>query len=346
MKPPRSLLIGTMLALAATGAAAGDSWIGVGVSINREPNDFNLPKSTEFGIEGAHTFDNQVIVEGKFEIQEDAGSHATSENLEGTVGYKLRFNDAFSLTGRGGIGENFQSASAGGDFPFYVFYLAADLDLTRRVTWNVITFRYRNAFDPARRLRHAANRDGAALRGRPAQLDFDQALAELEGRRARRYRGRPRLQIRLLIRAISRGAIAACTSLSCWSLVSAAAFIAASLASATSSSASWTPCASIPGSTSASGIACSARMVRPLTLTSAKPPRTKMRSTPVPPASPRPRPAERRHERRVALEHREIALGAGHDDLVDRLRHEEPLGRNQLELEGISHRRLTPPGRS
>jgi len=138
-----------MLALAATGAAAGDSWIGVGTSINRQPDDFALPKSTEFGVEGAHTFDNQVLLQGKAEIQEDAGSRATSENLEGTVGYKLRFNDAFSLTGRGGIGENFQSASAGGDFPFYVFYLAADLDLTRRVTWNVITFRYRNAFDTA-----------------------------------------------------------------------------------------------------------------------------------------------------------------------------------------------------
>ena len=87
MKPLRPLLTGALLAFAATGAAAGDSWIGVGVSLNRQPSDFDLPQSTEFGLEGAHTFDNQVILEGKFEVQEDAGSHATSENLEGTVGY-------------------------------------------------------------------------------------------------------------------------------------------------------------------------------------------------------------------------------------------------------------------
>ena len=33
-------------------------------------------------------------------------------------------------------------------FPYYVARVGADLDLTQTVTWNVITFRYRNSFDP------------------------------------------------------------------------------------------------------------------------------------------------------------------------------------------------------
>ena len=82
---------------------------------------------------------------GLFEVQEDSGSHELSENLECTVGYAMRFNSVFSLTGRGGIGLHFE----GQEFPYYVFYVAVDLALTQKVTWNAITFRYRDAFDPA-----------------------------------------------------------------------------------------------------------------------------------------------------------------------------------------------------
>ena len=128
-----------------------------------------------------------------------------SENLEGTVGYKLRFNDAFSLTGRGGIGENFQSASAGGDFPFYVFYLAADLDLTRQGHLERDHVPLSQRLRHGRRLRHAADRERGCS-SRSTRTTGSRPSSRGAGRTAR-----PddtgvvrRLQIRLLT-AVSRG---------------------------------------------------------------------------------------------------------------------------------------------
>ncbi len=45
----------------------------------------------------------------------------------------------------------------------------------------------------------------------------------------------------------------------------------------------------------------------------------------------------RRHVGSVALHHREIAFGTRHDDFLGLLRHQQLLGRDQFELEGIGH---------
>jgi hypothetical protein len=130
------------------GAAAGSSTIGVLITTDRDPGEFAAPKDTKYQINGGHTFDSGLSLGGSFEYRDRAFSTRTSQNLEGTVGYRVPANSALSIFGTAGLGEHWrQNPSA--EFPYYVFRVGADLDLNRTVTWNVVSFRYRNAFDPS-----------------------------------------------------------------------------------------------------------------------------------------------------------------------------------------------------
>eukprot|EP01035_Chromulina_nebulosa_P001682 gene1682-2272_t len=48
--------------------------------------------------------------------------------------------------------------------------------------------------------------------------------------------------------------------------------------------------------------------------------------------------ADRRHERRVMLEHAEVALGAGHDDHINVLRADQLFRRDEFEGSGVGSR--------
>jgi hypothetical protein len=55
-------------------------------------------------------------------------------------------NPAFSLTGSVGIGEHWRQDPSTA-FPYYVLRIAADFKLSQAITWNVISYRFRDAFD-------------------------------------------------------------------------------------------------------------------------------------------------------------------------------------------------------
>ena len=136
------------ITLATTAAAsAGGSSVGVTITADRQANDFALPKDTKYELEADHAFDSGLILGGSITYTNEAFSSVDNENLEGTVGYRARFNNVFSVFGSAGIGEHFQDADEGGDFPYYVFRIATDIKLCPRVTWTAISYRFRNAFD-------------------------------------------------------------------------------------------------------------------------------------------------------------------------------------------------------
>jgi hypothetical protein len=130
-------------------AAAGETLIRAEIGSNRDPYDFADPTSNKYELTVFHTFDNGVLITGMGEVSQTLFTPSFNENLEGTVGYTQRFNTAFSMTGRVGVGELFEDSDDGGDFPYYVAYLSADLNLTAKFAWNVVSLRYRNAFDTA-----------------------------------------------------------------------------------------------------------------------------------------------------------------------------------------------------
>ena len=75
-------------------------------------------------------------------------SDSATVKLEGTVGYRAALGYCFSVTGSAGLGENIQASGSGDNFPYYVLRIGADVKATEDVTWNIITFRYRDGFDP------------------------------------------------------------------------------------------------------------------------------------------------------------------------------------------------------
>ena len=128
-------------------AGAGSNTIGVQITSDREASNFADPKNTKFELNGAHTFNSGWTFGGSFEYNDHAFSTRASQNLEGTVGYRFPLTSALSVFGSGGLGEHWRERPSA-EFPYYVLRVGADLDLSHSVTWNVVTFRYRDAFNP------------------------------------------------------------------------------------------------------------------------------------------------------------------------------------------------------
>ena len=88
-----------------------------------------------------------MVLGASVDYSNAASSNSATDNLEGTAGYRLRIHNAFLVIGSVGIGERFQTAGSGDDFPYYVIRVGTDLVVSKIVTWNVVGFRYRDAFD-------------------------------------------------------------------------------------------------------------------------------------------------------------------------------------------------------
>jgi hypothetical protein len=149
--PRRSLTVALLVAAAFVGtirgATAESSTVGILITSDRDSGHFADPKDTKVLLDGAHTFANGLILGGSFEYRDQAFSPEMTQNLEGTIGYRVPLTPALSIWGSAGAGERWQE-NPNMAFPYYVARVGADLDLTQTVTWNVVTFRYRNAFDP------------------------------------------------------------------------------------------------------------------------------------------------------------------------------------------------------
>jgi Outer membrane protein beta-barrel domain len=139
-------LVVAALVAAASGVAADSSSIGVGIISDRDPGNFGDPKNTKYELNGAYTFDSGLIFGGSFQYTDALFSDRTTQNLEGTIGYRVPLNPAFSLTGSVGIGEHWRQDPSVA-FPYYVLRIAADFKLSQAITWNVISYRFRDAFD-------------------------------------------------------------------------------------------------------------------------------------------------------------------------------------------------------
>jgi hypothetical protein len=150
MPSPFRQLFVLVACVALTSQAMAENWtIGVETLFDRAPDDFSDPKATKFLVSAARTFANSVVLGGSFEPQIKADTGEASYNLEGTLGYAWKLNHIASLGGSVGVGERFQQESSGGNFPYYVLRVRADIDLSERWSWNVITYRFRNAFNTA-----------------------------------------------------------------------------------------------------------------------------------------------------------------------------------------------------
>ena len=142
-----AIAIASATAAMVCAARAESSTIGANVTSDRNPDKFAIPKNLKYELNGSHTFDNGLILAGLVVFTDDAFVPKSSENLEGTLGYRLPLNRIFSVVGSGGVGEHWRQ-NPDSAFPYYVFRIGADFDLNKILTWNVVSFRYRDAFNP------------------------------------------------------------------------------------------------------------------------------------------------------------------------------------------------------
>jgi hypothetical protein len=141
------LVIATAFAGMIRPASADSNSIGILVTSDRDPGDFADPKNMKYELNGAHTFANGWSLGGSFQYSDRSFSNRTRQNLEGTIGYRFPINFAFSVFGSGGLGEHWRQ-NPDAEIPYYILRVGADLDLNHSLTWNVIAFRYRDAFKP------------------------------------------------------------------------------------------------------------------------------------------------------------------------------------------------------
>jgi Outer membrane protein beta-barrel domain len=142
------LLPGLALALLGSPAAADSNSVGVSFTTDRNAHDLDDPKAAKVKISASHSFDTGVILGASGEYSNTAFSDSATVKLEGTAGYRAALSDRFSVTGSAGLGENIQASGSGDSFPYYVLRIGADFKATEDVTWNLVTFRYRDGFDP------------------------------------------------------------------------------------------------------------------------------------------------------------------------------------------------------
>ena len=107
-----------------------------------------------------------AVIGGSFEPQIKADNQEVSYNLEATLGYMWKLNQLGSFGGSAGVGQRFQQESSGGNFSYYVVRVRADIDLSERWSWNVITYRFRDAFNTARACAEHDSTGGERGRGR------------------------------------------------------------------------------------------------------------------------------------------------------------------------------------
>src|SRR5580704_18839298 len=89
-------------------ASAGSNSVGMTMTTDRDPDDFDVPKDLKYELNGAHTFDDGLILGGSFQYTDTTFSVRASQNLEATLGYRVPLDSVFSVNGSAGIGEHWR----------------------------------------------------------------------------------------------------------------------------------------------------------------------------------------------------------------------------------------------
>jgi hypothetical protein len=140
------MLIATAIVTTNGVASAGSNSVGMTMTTDRDPDDFDVPKDLKYELSEAHTFDDGLILGGSFQYTDTTFSDRASQNLETTLGYRMPLDSVLSVNGSAGLGEHWRE-NPSTYFPYYVLRIGADLELTQNITWNAISYRFRDAFD-------------------------------------------------------------------------------------------------------------------------------------------------------------------------------------------------------
>jgi hypothetical protein len=103
---------------------------------------------TYFKANYAHTFANGLIWGGLFQYTFKPSDD--QYQTETTLGYKWQLNNIWAVPFSGGVGylwDQKQSSTPSQQFAYYVMNVGLDMKLSENWTWNVVSGRYRDAFE-------------------------------------------------------------------------------------------------------------------------------------------------------------------------------------------------------
>jgi len=124
-------------------AQAEGTTVSAQISSERNPSDFADILDSVYKFEASHGFENGLFFNGFFEVQTPAENGPNKENVEGNVGFAHTIAGPLSLSASGGIGGRF---TEGDGFAYYVFRIGSTVKVTDWLSWNIVTFRYRDGF--------------------------------------------------------------------------------------------------------------------------------------------------------------------------------------------------------
>ena len=91
---------------------------------DRNAHDLDLPKDAKLKITASHSFDPGVIVGASGEYTNNAFSDSATVKLEGTIGYRAKLGELFSVTGSAGLARISRQAGQGTIFHITSFVSA------------------------------------------------------------------------------------------------------------------------------------------------------------------------------------------------------------------------------
>jgi hypothetical protein len=145
----RILILFTLLFLT-TGVKAGDSITFSGQPEYSERNQDKRTNAITTTMNYVHSFSNGFALGAQYNFSSAAKTNTVKSYAEVNGYYTYKITDAFSVRAGLGVGERFQARTSTyctGNFPYVALYGNADYKLTDKLTWNAISYRYRNAAD-------------------------------------------------------------------------------------------------------------------------------------------------------------------------------------------------------
>jgi hypothetical protein len=122
-------------------------------------NSFSFEVGTEYKVSNdkyadlytkgsiSHTYSSGIIWGGSFQQVWKADQNQ-QELLETTLGYNFKLNPVLTATSSGGVGYQWSSVdqAPAKDFGYYVFNAGLNAKVSPKVTWTVVSGRWRDAF--------------------------------------------------------------------------------------------------------------------------------------------------------------------------------------------------------
>jgi len=133
------------VAAVSTPAPAFANTLSMGYGVDFAPSGFKDKADDAFGVNLTHQYSNGLTA--GLEYGDTHTSDSDKQRVEVQGGYRTNLTDGVSVYGKAGVGERW---IPGDSYQYFALYAGGDYKITDNLTWNAISYRYRNTFDASK----------------------------------------------------------------------------------------------------------------------------------------------------------------------------------------------------